>query len=200
MKGKFTLQILEKLGQTAVSTGELFEAFLTAGYGASIGQIAYAQRQAHARNAKEKAEYEEYVKLQRRYHNILAWLKNDGLVIEEKRKGERFFRLTQKGLIKLNGLRNRKKNDFPQTDYSAQPTLNYTIVTFDIPERDRKKRDWLRIILKHLEFRMIQKSVWIGKVKVPKELIDDLRKLKIIDGVEIFEITKTGSLRHIIQY
>ncbi|OGY98884.1 MAG: hypothetical protein A3B13_00330 [Candidatus Liptonbacteria bacterium RIFCSPLOWO2_01_FULL_45_15] len=198
MKGQFTLQILEKLSQTAIGAGELFVAFLEAGYGASMSRITYTQRQIQARSAKGKMEYEEYVRLQRRYHNILAWLKCDGLVVEEKRKGGKFFRLTQKGLFKLYGLRERKKNDFPQINYSAPLNPNHTIVAFDIPERDRKKRDWLRFVLKHLEFRMIQKSVWIGKVKIPKELIDDLKKLKIIDGVEIFEITKSGSLRHVV--
>ncbi len=198
MKGKFALQILEKLAQTAVGASELFGAFLTAGYGASIGHVAYTQRQAQARSAKEKMDYEEYVKLQRRYHNILAWLKCDGLVVEEKRKGGKFFRLTQKGLLRLRGLRERKKNILPRVDYSPPPNPTHTIVTFDIPERERKKRAWLRLVLKRLEFQMIQKSVWIGKVKIPKELIGDLRKLKIIEGVEIFEITKTGSLRHIV--
>src|SRR3989344_8265671 len=198
MKGKFTLQILEKLAQTAVGAGELFETFLKAGYGASMSRFIYAQRQIQARNAREKMEYEKYVRLQRRYHNILAWLKCDELVVEEKRKSGKFFRLTQKGLLKLHGLRERKKNILPKANYSPTANLTHTIVAFDIPERERKKWDWLRLALKRLEFRMIQKSVWIGKVKVPKKLIDDLKKLKIIDGVEIFEITKTGSLRHIV--
>ncbi len=198
MKGKFTLQILEKLAQTAVGAGELFCAFLEAGYGASMGSIAYTQRQIHSRNAKYQMEYEEHVRLQRRYHNILTWLKSDGLVKEEKRKGEKFFRLTQKGLFKLRVLRERKKTDLPQVNYSVSLNPINTIITFDIPERERKKRAWLRLVLKHLEFQMIQKSVWIGKVKIPKEFIDDLKELKIIDGVEIFEITKSGTLRHIV--
>ncbi|MBI4085778.1 MAG: CRISPR-associated endonuclease Cas2 [Candidatus Liptonbacteria bacterium] len=198
MKGKFTLQILEKLAQTAVGASELFEAFLEAGYGASMSRFTHTQRQIEARHAKKKMEYEEYVRLQRRYHNILAWLKHDGLVGEEKRKGGKFFRLTKKGLLKLRGLREREKNVLPQINYSAQSNSTSTIVAFDIPERERRKREWLRFALAHIGFHMIQKSIWIGKVKVQKEFIDDLKKLKIIECVEIFEITKSGSLRHIV--
>ena len=45
---------------------------------------------------------------------------------------------------------------------------------------------------------MIQKSVWIGKVKIPKEFLDDLFKLRLIDYIEIFEISKAGSLKNLI--
>ena len=71
------------------------------------------------------------------------------------------------------------------------------IVVFDVPEKERRKRDWLRSVLKRLELKMVQKSVWIGKVKIPKELLDDLFNLKLLDYVEIFEVSKSGSLRQL---
>jgi hypothetical protein len=45
---------------------------------------------------------------------------------------------------------------------------------------------------------MVQKSVWVGKTKIPQDFLDDLFKLKLVDFVEIFEISRTGSLKHLI--
>ena len=44
---------------------------------------------------------------------------------------------------------------------------------------------------------MIHKSVWIGKEKIPQELIIDLEELKILNFVEIFEVTKQGTLKKV---
>jgi hypothetical protein len=44
---------------------------------------------------------------------------------------------------------------------------------------------------------MVQKSLWLGKVKIPEEFLVDIRKLSLLDYVEIFEITKTGSLKNL---
>ncbi len=42
---------------------------------------------------------------------------------------------------------------------------------------------------------MAQKSVWIGKTKVPQKFLNDLDDLDISDYVEIFTVNKSGSLR-----
>jgi hypothetical protein len=55
----------------------------------------------------------------------------------------------------------------------------------------------MRSALKNLGFRMIQKSVWVGKVTLPEDFLSDLRQLNLISCVEIFEVNKAGSLRHI---
>ena len=75
--------------------------------------------------------------------------------------------------------------------------MRLVIVAFDIPERVRRYRDWFRSVLENLGLTMIQKSVWMGKIKIPKALIDDLAELKLIDFVEIFEVGNEGSLTHI---
>ena len=65
---------------------------------------------------------------------------------------------------------------------------------FDIPEEKRRKRAWLRATLKNLEFKMEQQSVWIGRTKIPKRLVDDLDRFGLLDYVQIFEATKFGTL------
>lgn len=198
MKGKFALQILEQLTKTAKSTGDVFDAFLQNEYGAGADKvISTAARMARLR-AKNDEKRRTHLILQRRYHNILSWLRRDGLVVEIVEDNEKILYLTSSGRRKLQNLRERKKRSFPSGKYQVVPMDRFIIVTFDIPERERRKREWLRSVLKYLGFLMIQKSVWIGKSKITKKLLLDFRQIKLSRYVEIFEITKVGSLREII--
>lgn len=79
----------------------------------------------------------------------------------------------------------------------AENGPTFIIVAFDIPEREKRKRNWLRQSLCRMGLSMVQKSVWIGRVKLPEDFIESLRHLKLADCVEIFEITKTGTLKHL---
>ena len=62
------------------------------------------------------------------------------------------------------------------------------MVLFDIPEKKRKVRNWLRLQLKLWDFEMLQQSVWLGKGPLPKEFTDRLRLLDIYEGVKILKI------------
>ena len=82
--------------------------------------------------------------------------------------------------------------------YPKEKGNKVIIVMFDIPEEYTKKRTWLRMVLGNLDFKMAQKSVWIGKTKIPKELIADIMKMKLEGFVEVFEVGSTGNLKHVI--
>lgn len=198
MKGEFALKILEHISEAAVGVGDLFEAFLISGYGASRGKMEYNLRMAKRHREGKSAEKLEYIRAQRRYHNILAWLKRDGLIEEKTKNDKTVFGLTGRGLRKLSFLRNRRKHSLPDVSYNIVESDNFVIIVFDVPEKERRKRAWLRSVLKNMKFKMLQKSVWLGMVKIPKSFIDDLRGLRLADCVEVFEITKTGSLRHVV--
>src|SRR3989338_1134216 len=62
------------------------------------------------------------------------------------------------------------------------------MVLFDIPEKKRKVRNWLRLQLKLWGFELLQQSVWLGKGPLPKEFTVRLRLLGIHEGVKIFKI------------
>ena len=98
---------------------------------------------------------------------------------------------------KLKILKKQPIGPLLEKTYEKESSERVTIVIFDIPEKERRKRDWLRAVLKNLGLKMIQKSVWIGKVKIPEALIKDLKRLNLIECVEIFEVSRTGSLEHI---
>ncbi len=199
MKGKLLLSFLEKIGETMVASSDFFAAFLAAGYGASMKKLEYelSKRQ----NAREREHYKFELERarQQRYRNFLQYLKDDGL-IEEKMKGkEKFFTLTTKAARRRQELRDRAIKQLPDRNNYTQKAANTSvIVSFDIPERERRKRAWLRSALHHLGLQKVQQSLWMGKVKIPDNFLNDLVRLRLTDYIEIFEISKVGSLRHLL--
>jgi DNA-binding transcriptional regulator PaaX len=102
------------------------------------------------------------------YRSSLSKMKKGGLV---KKRGRSIFYLTPKGkksalLAFVNAetqmhRQNRRKWDG-----------GWRIVFFDIPEKKRRYRDYLRVILKSLGFHEFQRSVWISPWPAPSFLKD----------------------------
>ena len=192
MKGENRLKILEFLENSGQALEELFFIF-TVPYGTSFHGAEYRLRKFRA--AKENLKT--LKKDKRRFDDLLYRLRKDELV-DDIEKGEKsLLRLTQRGKEILSRLRDKKDKALPDAKYQSQNDDNLKIIIFDIPEGERRKRVWLRSALKNLNFTMLQKSVWAGKSKLPHEFAIDLNKLKIISYVEIFSISKTGSLKQL---
>ena len=194
MKGDRTLKILGAIGNATIEFADLLSAVLESGYGASASQIEY--RASVLRRARDQNRTEANAK--QKYYMLLYQLKRDGLIQAEQRRSKKFLHLTSKGKERLSMLKERHRTYLPLKIYPKEGNKGLTIVAFDVPEKERKKRDWLRFSLRRLNFSMIQKSVWLGKAKVPKDFLRDLQRYRLIDCVEIFEITRSGSLRHIM--
>lgn len=199
MKGEITLKILEAIEGVSLTAVDLCVAILSSGYGASYGKLQYEM-------AKIKDERDrKFIKKQfknderQKYYKLLYKLKKDGLIKEEEKHNKKIFIITNKGKEKLYKLKNKliQRKELPEIFYNKESGNNFIIVAFDIPELHKKKREWLRAVLINLGFKLLQKSILIGKIKIPKKLIEDLRKLKLIDYVEIFEISKSGSLKQL---
>lgn len=62
----------------------------------------------------------------------------------------------------------------------------WRIVIFDVPEDHRKLRNALRYRLKEWQFQQLQKSVWISKKDIVKELKTFIKELGIENWVKIF--------------
>ena len=189
MRGEISLKILQGLSQATMGAADLIKAILVSGYGASAGKIQNNLRKIESRHLQN-----ELAQLERqKYHNIIYWLKTDGL-IESRHNG---LGLTAKGKKRLVKLLKRKQTALPAKRYSEESEKKITIVAFDIPERERRKRDWLRGALRNIGLQMIQKSLWLGKKKIPRDFLEDLRKLGMLEWIEIFEISQFGTLRHL---
>ena len=74
------------------------------------------------------------------------------------------------------------------------------VISYDIPVAFNKERNILRDMLRMLNFHLVHKSVWVGKVALSKRFIADLNRLGILDYVEILEVTKNGTLKSKINF
>ena len=119
------------------------------------------------------------------FSSLLSKLKNDGLVERANGKKKAFWTITTKG----KGYLERKKDPIAKLHDGIT-----RIVIFDIPEKERKKRRWLREHLLELEYRQLQKSVWIGDVPIPQKFLKDADILSLRDHVHIFSVLKGGTL------
>jgi DNA-binding transcriptional regulator PaaX len=189
MKGEKTLRILEMLEISARNIGQLIDA-MTSGYEESYRKLRTMQTVYNTPLTNQlRTRWQERQKAR----VFIEYLKRDGLVKSENKDAI----LTAKGFVRLRNLRDRARQTPTRPDYQPSPGTGVVLVIFDVPEKQKRKRVWLRAALKQLGFQMVQKSVWFGKVKIPKNFLEDLGRHKIIDCVEIFAITKTGSLKRV---
>jgi len=105
------------------------------------------------------------------------------------------YRLKKKGILDFDFNKNVviNKNSLVLHTFFAKikerPTGDTKVmVLFDIPEKKRKIRNWLRSQLKLWDFEMLQQSVWLGKGPLPKEFTIRLRLLGVSECVKVFKI------------
>lgn len=191
MKGKILIQILEFLEQGVSSNAHLIEAILVSGYGASINKIDYEYEKLQRASKMKRLKADDIFSKKLRLQKFLSKLKKDGL-IENVKNDKSKFAISKIGKTKLQKL----KSTLPSKTYeSDKGDHSPIIISFDIPEKFKKKRNWLREVIQNLGFEMVHKSVWLGKTKIPKQLIFDLQEMNILEFVEIFEVSKSGTLQ-----
>jgi len=184
--------ILKKLRHSALTTGELIESCMPS-YQETYKTM---QRKMRGDIAPLRLSDAQQKRLQEKsFFSLLSRLKRQGLVEKQKLGSISHWKTTPKGLQKIkNGVKILKTAFFPKRSYPLDKDCALTIVLFDIPEKFKLKRTWLRNNLKNLEFRMLQKSAWIGESKVPEEFIFDMEQLEILEYVHILKVQKKGSL------
>jgi DNA-binding PadR family transcriptional regulator len=121
-----------------------------------------------------------------------------------------FYRLQKQGLVardpqkKIYFLTEKGKEFAGYIDdrYSIlnQPwDKKIRIVIFDIPEKKRVYRDWLRDELFLLEFKPLQKSVFIGKYPLPNSLIGEMDSYNITPYVFIFTVREIDKKKEVLK-
>jgi DNA-binding transcriptional regulator PaaX len=120
--------------------------------------------------------------------NTLSRLKKKGLISNQNNK----WSLTTEGKEFLLERKSAIKRIFPKKGIVTRPKT--MIVIFDIPEKERKYRDWLRIELIGFGFEQVQKSVWFGPA-LPKEFILYLSERNILKYIRFFKATAKDLIR-----
>ncbi|MBI3459276.1 hypothetical protein HY061_03390 [Candidatus Azambacteria bacterium] len=188
-KGSILLKILTMIGDRTIDFYDIFEGFVAAGYHTSLKGLEYQHDKRQWKRAKERREREDQRESKRYLQQYISRLKCDGLI----ERTENQVSLTLRGLDKLEKL---KYNSYNQ-NFEIIESSNVIIISFDIPEKYRKNRNWLRGVLKFLNFEMIHQSTWMGKIKMPQKLLEQFEKKEILKYIKIFEVTKTGTLKEL---
>lgn len=104
------------------------------------------------------------------------------------------IKLTELGLEKLQEKRQKEKEKklFKLKAGDGKWDGAWRIVVFDIPEQNKRVRSVLRQTLRRLEFKPLQKSVWISKNNFTKDLRVWARELGMSDFIRIFETKDLG--------
>jgi len=68
------------------------------------------------------------------------------------------------------------------------------LVMYDIPEKERGKRDLLRCELVSCNYKQLQRSVWLGYSPLPEKFIQNIKDFGLKNKVHIVSINKTGTL------
>ena len=97
-------------------------------------------------------------RLRYQYRTVLGRLAALGLVTFEKRNGKSYARITDEGRKKLAFELEKGKLDLSK---KRRWNGRWRIVVFDVPEKRRKTRDKLRILMQELGFVRLQDSVWV---------------------------------------
>ena len=116
----------------------------------------------------------------------MSQLKKEGLISLERNLKRSSWCITDKGKLWLKN----NSLEIPKPDGIGR------LVIFDIPERERRKRDVVRTELVACHFKQLQKSVWIGYNPLPDDFLIILDDLNLHNRVHIFSIKESGTLRN----
>jgi len=190
---KIIEKILEILQAQAETSATLLDIF-TSDYSTSY------RKARSGRFIRFKTDWAESYRESQRFYSMLNHLKREGFIKKEKSGKSSIWLITRHGLSKLKLLRRRQYAPLLQeADENGGHSAVWNVVIFDIPEKERHKRAWLRSVLVGMGFEKRQQSVWLGKGKIPKEFLHDLRAKRLLPHVDIFSIVKSGMLKDLLK-
>jgi len=94
----------------------------------------------------------------------------------------------------MSGKSQRKYSDYKHFNYNFALTApKDLIVICDFPFSRRSERDWFRYQLKGFNFTSIQKSVWVGPSPLPKDFLDYVKSIGLLDKLQMLKLAKPYS-------
>lgn len=186
-RGYLTLQVLEILTEALIFPAEMATGLFLLSERSTVGRAIYlADKRIAERDKRQMA----FANL-KQVNNVIYRLQKEGLITK---RGDLMPILNSKGRKLMRELRG-SVGAFPEPNtYNFESGEKLTLIIFDIPEKQKAKRAWLRNVLKYLDYKMIQKSVWLGANKFPAEAVADFEALNLLNCVHIFSIDKSGTL------
>ena len=121
----------------------------------------------------------------------LSRLEKQGLIVREPKK--KFYVLTGKGQELVCYIKDR------YAVLNKPWDGNFRVVIFDIPEKKNYHRRWIRDELLLLNFKELQKSVYIGKHPLPKSFYKDMIQFGLNDYIFVFTVNEIDKKEYIIK-
>lgn len=194
-KKSLTEIILDGLQEGVETSVDLFDIILSS-YPNPYRRIRKQGRLLRDKNFSFDKKWSESYLQRKRFNTLLSKLKHDGLVVTVTKDNKNVrWKITRKGSARRaqNHLR-LPSFEFPAMEKKFRSVV---IVSYDIPEKYKRERGWIRRMLISLDFSLVHKSVWLGQRPLPEELIRELKERALLEYVHIFEISKSGTLTSI---
>lgn len=121
------------------------------------------------------------IKNKRSIYGAINRLNQNGLI---EKKGDLWF-ITKKGEFYLTEYKKYKQFE----SILKAPFKEKMILMFDIPEKNKRERQWLRMHLKRFHFQLVQKSVWLGPRPLPNGFDGYLRQIGIREYIKTYNIS-----------
>lgn len=125
--------------------------------------------------------------------SILWRLKKEGLVANRGPRKKTYWRITPKGRMRLKWLP-AQRQIYPKISLVLPPDGIVRLVSFDVPEKERAKRRWLRRELISCGYTPLHKSVLVGNRPLPEDLIEKMDFLRLNRYVHIAAVGKRGTI------
>ena len=125
-------------------------------------------------------------------YNTINRLKKDGYLEEIEERGKKRYRATLKGKAKI----------FVYFKKDKKWDGKWRIVVFDIPETQKKMRNFFRVKLIEIGFRKMQESVWICPYNIAdavEELIDLCQAKKYVHYLLVEELDNRDVLMNLFK-
>jgi len=148
-----------------------------------------------------KTNWAETYRSRQQFYRILNYLKRQGLAAKrETKRGARWIP-TKQGKERIRYYKKVRLDPFSTSAAIFRQAAGggVTIVAFDIPEKERRKRDWVRTCLAEMGFKKLQKSVWVAKGAVDENFVHALRDRNLLNNVHIFAVTRHGTINRIAE-
>lgn len=129
---------------------------------------------------------------------LLTKLRRQGLVKRTGSKRYAHWKITYAGKKQLHDYRKELESEkFSYAKKSLvlpEPDGIFRIISFDIPEKRREERDWLRTELAAAGFQALHKSVWTGDRPLSEALLKELNYRNLIECIHIASIKEKGTI------
>lgn len=131
------------------------------------------------------------------FYHTLNHLKRQGLVVSKSGKEGSRWVLTQRGQDRYKTHRQLRNDPFSISSsvFSKPEGAGITIVSYDIPEKERRKRTWIRTCLVEMGCERIQQSVWVAHGTIDEDFLHALRERDLLGSVHVFAVTKQGTIK-----